>query len=399
MSDKFLPYGKPDLDDADIAEVVKVLQSDFLTTGPLVQEFEEQLCQSVSADHAVVCNSGTAALHLAYMALGLQAGDQIIVPAMTFCATANAAAMCGAEVIFADVDPTSGLVTVETLLKAISKTDPDQLKAITIVHMNGQMADMPALYQIAQSHNVKIVEDACHALGTSYEVEEQEYKVGQCAHSDYCCFSFHPVKTVAMGEGGAVTCRSAVDASLMKKLRSHGLEFEPENFTALPEDAVSNAPVWHREMNVLGYNYRAPDILCALGISQLKKLTQFKQKRCDLTAAYDAMFDGHSNLLVPIKRSVGQSVGWHLYPVLIDFKGLGKSREEVVRLLKDKNIGTQIHYTPVPHHPYWQDRVKGERFNGAEQYYLSELSLPLYSQLTTDDAQYVAETLLSILQN
>lgn len=393
----FLPYGKPCLDDEDVAAVVSVLKGDFLTTGPMVGKFEEKLANQVTSKHAIVCNSGTAALHLAYLALGLSAHDQVIVPAMTFCATANAAAMCGAQVIFADVDAKTGLMTVENLRDALERADPDRVKIVTVVHMNGQMADIVGLRKLTESYGLKLVEDACHALGTTYYAGEKEYSVGQCAHSDLCCFSFHPVKTVAMGEGGAVTTNSLEHANLMSLLRSHGLEFDPAKFEALPSDAVSDAPAWHREMQILGFNYRAPDILCALSSAQLDKINKFKAQRSALTKLYDEKIDCHPTLLKHINRMPDQDPCWHLYPVHIDFKLIGKSREQVVKELLEVNIGTQVHYSPVPSHPYWKRKTIHNSYPGAQEYYEKVLSLPLYCDLTGEQVYYITEQLYRIL--
>lgn len=396
--DKFIPYGRPDVDQEDIEAVVDVLKSSFLTTGPKVELFEEALKEQMDAPFAYSCSSGTAALHLACMALGLGEDDQVIVPVMTFCATANAVAMTGAEVIFADVDPETGLIGRDQLENAISQTDPNKLRAVIAVHLNGQMADIPALRQISNKHEVYLIEDACHALGSSYNYLGRNYQVGQCAHSDICCFSFHPVKNIAMGEGGAISTRSEEYAVLIKSLRNHGQLMEVSEMCALPPDAVSEKPIWHREMHHLGYNYRAPDILCALGAKQLKKLKHFKERRNLLKSRYDEHFDEMPDILRPIKKMKDQQPCWHLYPIFIDFTALNISREWVMGQLKERNIGTQVHYMPVPWHPYWAKKSAYQHYPGAERYYLTEISIPLFTGLTESQLDYVAQNVIEILQ-
>ncbi len=398
MVDSFIPYGKPSVDEEDIAAVVSVLQSDFLTTGPVVGQFEEALSHQVSVDYVTSCSSGTAALHLACASLSISPDDQIIVPAMTFCATANAVAMVGGEVIFSDVNPKTGLMEPADLKKAISRSDLSKLKAIMVVHMNGQVVDIVAIKSIADAYGLKIIEDAAHALGSSYSHEGVEYQIGSCAHSDLCCFSFHPVKNIAMGEGGAICTNSETYADFMKSFRNHGCVQDEKLFVNLPPDAVSAAPMWHREMRMLGNNYRASDINCALAKSQLTKLQDYKAKRAKLVKLYDDAFGGEAAILNSIDRIPDQEPCWHLYPLLLDFHKLGMSREALMAKLKRKNIGTQVHYMPVSWHPYWQVRTDGFSYDGAAQYYENILSLPLFSSLSETEAGYVASTLLDILK-
>ena len=280
----FIPYGKQSIDQSDIDAVVEVLRGDLLTTGPIVDMFEKALADKVGASNAVACSNGTTALHLAMIAAGIGPGDCVIVPSITFLATANVVRYVGAEVVFSDVDSDTGLMSVENAESAYLKASGSgkNVKAIISVHLGGQCADPEALYKFANTNGLVLIEDACHALGTTYRVDSSElYQVGACIHSDFTTFSFHPVKTLTTGEGGAVTCKSHEMANVMRTARSHGMIRKPEawlNKTAgIDEDGTPNS--WYYEMHELGFNFRLTDFQCALGINQLKKLSSFVSKR------------------------------------------------------------------------------------------------------------------------
>lgn len=361
----FIPYGRQYIDDDDIEEVAKVLRSDFLTCGPYIEKFEKSLCDVTGAAHAVACNSGTAALHLAMLALDIKEGDKVIVPTVTFLASANAARYCGAAIVFADVDVRSGLLTLETLREAYDRAG-GEVKAVVVVHLSGQLADMKSIKAFCDEKNIKIIEDACHALGGK--------GVGACKYSDMAAFSFHPVKTIAMGEGGAVTTQNAAYGEKMRVLRSHGIE---------------RGDHWKYSMNELGYNYRVPDLACALGLSQLKKLDQFVARRNELAKTYNAFFKG-IDWAEPVLE-LSDDEAYHLYPVLINFDKIGKSREEFMDELRAKNIGTQVHYIPVHTQPYYGGRL--EDLPRAAEFYSKVLSLPLYYSLTEEQQNYVMKVL------
>jgi UDP-4-amino-4,6-dideoxy-N-acetyl-beta-L-altrosamine transaminase len=395
-----LPYGQPCIEDDDIAAVSAVLRSGWLTTGPLVAQFEEKLAETVGAPHAVVCANGTAALHLAAIALGLGPGTTVIVPAVTFAATANAARYVGARVVFADVDAQTGLMTPATLAHALARAGAAH--AVFPVHLNGQSCDMPAIHDFAEKHDLLILEDACHALGTRYDGPARNgYSVGACSHSDMAAFSFHAVKTVAMGEGGAITTRSGEAARRMRLLRSHGIEREPQRFADHAQGFADDAAnPWYYELQELGFNYRASDIQCALGLSQLKKLDRFAEARMDLVTAYDAALAPLAPLARPIPRSAQCNPAWHLYVLRIEFERLGLSRGAVMRKLAAQGVGTQVHYLPVPFHPYYEslpDAAPRALFPGAAAYYARCLSLPLFVGMTQDDVYRVADALRAAL--
>jgi UDP-4-amino-4,6-dideoxy-N-acetyl-beta-L-altrosamine transaminase len=402
MSDrpKFIPYGQHSVDDADIASVVSVLRSGALTNGPVVAEFEAALVGITGAKEAVSCSSGTAALHLAIAGLGLTHGDRVIVPTLTFLASANAARYVGADVVFADVDPSSGLMGPQHFEEALKNVPPRSVKAVISVHLNGQCCDMVSIEKIAREHGVAVVEDACHALGGHGADSTTPAAVGSCAHSDLSCFSFHPVKTVAMGEGGAVTTNNPTLAANMRRLRNHGMERTPEN-PAMPDLARSldgELNPWYYEMGDLGWNFRASDIHCALGLSQLKKLEVNVARRAVLAARYDNTLKDLSPVIRPISR-VGGDVAWHLYVVHIDFDAIGVSRAAVMNALEKAGIGTQVHYIPVHLQPYYQKLYGARHLSGAEKYYSSCLSLPLFPSMADSDVDRVSTELKRLVEN
>lgn len=394
----FLPYGRQVIEADDIAAVTEVLQSPFLTTGPKVAEFEEALAGFVEAKEAVVVSNGTAALHLVASVIGLEPGDQVIVPAITFVATANAARYLGADVIFADVAPDTGLMRPEDLSAAIAKADLAKLKAIFNVHLGGQTEDLVAIHKIARTNGLKIIDDACHAIGTSFaDAEGTIHKVGSNALSDLTVFSFHPVKTIAMGEGGAVTTNDPAIAKELRALRSHGITHSRHEFlnTDLAFDGEEPNP-WYHEMQELGLNYRATDLQCALGLSQLKKADRFIDKRRKLIATYDELLAQLAPIIRPVTRHAPELSSWHLSVVLLDFETLGLSRREAMEKLRASGIGSQVHYIPVPDQPYYQSLYGKQDLSGAQAYYDSCLSLPLAADMTVSDISRVVDALKSL---
>jgi len=395
---RYLPYGRQCIDEADIAAVVAALRSAYLTTGPTVTAFETRLAETLDVPHAAACANGTAALHLACAALGLGESDAVIVPSITFLATANAPRMTGAEVVFADVDPDNGLMQPHHLAEALARADAAGLRvrAIFPVHLAGQCADLPSLGEMARARGIAVVEDACHALGGAYARGGQGFApVGSCLDSDLTVFSFHPVKNIATGEGGAVTTRDAKLAQRLERLRCHGMVREPAQFRqpemAFDDEGPANA--WYYEMPELGWNYRLSDIHAALGLSQLGKLARFVGERARLAALYDAQLAPLAPRIAPIARSGVCRSGWHLYSVLIDFAGLGVTRAELMRRLHARGIGTQVHYIPVHRQPYYRARYGLTNLPGANAYYARTLSLPLFVGMSERDVARVCEGL------
>jgi len=386
-----IPYGRHFIDQQDIDAVIQVLQSDWLTCGPMVDKFEDVLAKAVNAKYAVACSNGTTALDLAMLALGIGVGDVVLVPAITFLASANAVRYVGADVIFVDVDPPTGLMTAATLEKAILINKNKPLKAVVNVHLGGQCEDLEAIYNIAKKHNLLIIEDAAHAIGTVYiDQNNKRYPIGSNAFSDITTFSFHPVKTIAMGEGGAVTTSNLKIAKKLKLLRSHGIVREKSDWES------DEAGPWYYEMQELGYNYRVSDINCALGVSQLEKLAAFKLERTKIVKFYDDAF-ANSEHIKPIKKSNHSDTAWHLYIVNIDYVKIGKSRAQVMMELKGNGIGTQVHYIPLYKQPYYKKKIGDVKFPGAEMYYSKCLSLPLYVGIQDMQIDYIVGVLQSCI--
>ena len=392
----FLPYGRQQIEDDDIAAVVEALRSDYLTTGPRVAEFERALANATGAHRAIACSNGTAALHLAVRALNLGPGTTTIVPAVTFLATANAVCLNGGHVVFADVDPDTGLMRPQDLAEALNRCEA---QAVINVHLAGQVGDLVNIYKVAREAGLRIIEDACHAVGTSYAVGNHTHRVGDNKFADLTCFSFHPVKTIAMGEGGAVTANDQRLADIVYRDRTHGMSRDPDEFVQPGEayDRTRNANPWYYEMDAPGLNYRIPDVLCALGTSQLKKLDKFATRRRELVALYDAELAKLGPHVKPLARTPNNTPAWHLYVALIDFEALGVDRAAVMRRLQAKGIGTQVHYLPVYRQPFYREMDPDLTLSGADEYYRRTLSLPLFPSMTDDDPIRVVDALQQAL--
>jgi UDP-4-amino-4,6-dideoxy-N-acetyl-beta-L-altrosamine transaminase len=385
MTGPLLPYGRQTIEDDDIEAVAQALRADFLTTGPTVEAFETAFAETVGARHAVACANGTAALHLAMLALDVQPGEICIAPAITFLATANCARYVGAEVVFADVDPLTGLMTPDTLAEALVRVGDRKLRAVLPVHLRGDVAQLDALEALARQAGAVLVEDAPHALGSTATFGNQVERVGDVRHSAMATFSFHPVKTIATGEGGMVTTNDDRLAHRLKTLRSHGM-VRPEG-----------ADPWWYEMPEPGFNYRLPDILCALGLSQLAKLPRFAARRQALTARYLTALTPLAPVLQPAQRPAWSDPVLHLMVALIDFAAVGKTRRQVVEELKAKGVGTQVHYIPVNRQPYYVNRYGPLDLPGANAWYEACLSLPLYPGMADEDVDRVVAALGEVL--
>ncbi len=386
MSQTFLPYGSQSIDDDDIAAVVETLRSPYLTTGPKVAEFEVAVAKRVDANAGIAVSNGTAALHATCHVLGLGPGDEVIVPAVTFLATANCARYVGANPIFADVDPDTGLVTAETIEAAITP----RTKAIIPVHLTGRPVDLEPIARLAQKHGLAVIEDAAHAMGATYQGEP----IGSGKWSQMAIFSYHPVKHMTTGEGGMILTNDPALEEKLRRFRSHGMVHQ--------EEALQRAKPgpWYYEQQDLGYNYRITDIQCALGLSQLRKLDGFVEKRRELASVYDELLEGFHGVCPVAKGAHETQSAYHLYAVLIDFETLGVSRADVMGQLRERGVGTQVHYIPVPHQPYYNNLgFEMSQYPGAQQYYERTLSLPLFPRMTNQDVIRVVEALREILMD
>jgi perosamine synthetase len=369
------------MDEADIQAVVEVLRSDWLTTGPKVAEFEEAFAAEVSAKFAVSLSSGTAALHAAAFAAGLKAGDEAITTPLTFAATANCILYQGATPVFADV--TSDTLNLDPA-QVEGKISP-RTRAILPVDYAGHPADLAAIREIARKHGSIVIEDACHALGAEYGGK----RVGSIA--DMTVFSFHPVKHITTGEGGMVTTNNAELAETMRRFRNHGISSEARE--------RQKAGQWHYEMVLLGFNYRLPDIVCALGIQQLKRLDANLARRREIAQQYTAAFRGAHGLISPSVKE-GANPAWHLYPIRLDLEKLTTDRAHIFKALRAENIGVNVHYIPVHLHPYYRERFgyRGGEFPAAEDAYSRLISLPMFHAMTDRDVSDVIVAVNKVCQ-
>lgn len=372
----FIPYGKQSIDEDDINSVVEVLKSDFLTTGPKIKEFEEELCRYTNAKYCVAVANGTAALHLASLVL-LNKGDKVITTPNSFVATSNSILYVEAKPIFVDIkeDGNIDLDLCEDELKKDSS-----IKAIYVVHFSGNPIEQEKLKYLKESYNIKILEDCAHSLGASFG----NIKAGSCENSDCSILSFHPVKHITTGEGGAVTTNSKEIYEKLLELRAHGIK-------RLPEFAP-----WYYEMHSLGFNYRITDMQAALGISQLKKLDSFIKRRKEIALKYDKAL---LNSVVKSLYSFNQNSSYHLFVVKVDFSKLNISKVELFNKMREKNIGLQLHYIPINKQPYYKSLGYGNEDTPIMNRYYDEcFSLPMYSSLSDEEQEYVIKTLFEILK-
>jgi UDP-4-amino-4,6-dideoxy-N-acetyl-beta-L-altrosamine transaminase len=384
-SPKFIGYGRQSIDRSDIDAVVATLNSDYLTQGPAVERFEGALAERVGARHAVAVSNGTAALHLACLAAGVGPGDRGATSAITFAASANCIAYCGGEVAFIDIDRDSLGLSRPALAQLLAGDSP--LKTVIPVHMAG-LADGVAEIR-ALTGRLPLIEDAAHALGGTYACGRP---VGCGAYSDMAIFSFHPVKSITTGEGGAIVTNDGDLARRLRMLRNHGLERDPQYFTSADAFEGGHARPWHYEQTLLGFNYRMTDIQAALGLSQLAKLDRFLARRRDIARRYDDAFGKLANLRLPQSAPTQRArSGLHLYIAEIDFDALKTTRARFMARLRERGIGSQVHYIPVYRHPYYANRYRLDpaRFANAEAYYSRCLSLPLFPAMTDEDVERV----------
>lgn len=370
-----IPYGRHSINDADVAAVIKALQSDWLTTGPLVEEFEAALERIIGAP-CVSVSSGTAALHCAYAAIGLQPGDEVITPPITFIATQATAALFGATIVFADVQPDTANIDPSAVEAAITP----RTKAIVAVDYAGHPADLDELRAIADKYKIFLIEDAAHSIGSTYKGRS----IGSIA--DITTFSFFPTKNIATGEGGAV-------ASIHPELLEKAKRFSRQGLVRHSEEFVirSEGP-WHQEVHEFGLNYRLPDVLCALGTSQLKRLDEFKSQRTYIFSRYQELLGVLESIQLPLSRSYVNPM-WHLYSIQVN----SSSRRNLYELLRKSGIGVQINYIPAYWHPIFSvERYPKGLCPNAEMYYERQISLPLHVELTQKDVTLIAATLIEL---
>jgi dTDP-4-amino-4,6-dideoxygalactose transaminase len=390
------PYSRPTLTDDDIDAAVSVLKGQFLTQGPITKVLERELEQTFSVKHAVVCNSATSALFMAYSAIGLGPDAGLITSPISFVATANAARMCKAPVSFADVDPVTGNVTLNSVADAIENANFN-VAAVSVVHLGGLPCDIEKIGLYCKQKGIAVVEDACHAPMARYGDDcGNLFQVGNCVHSEASTLSFHAIKHIAAGEGGVLLTNNKSIYDIATKLRSHGIEHNPSKFL----DPFGKNHPWYYEMHSLGYNFRLNEISCALALSQLKRIRANIIHRGEIAQTYSTQLENLENVQVP-KKVIDDPMGhaWHLYPIRINFENIKLSRSDLMTKLFNYGIGTQVHYIPIYRHPYYSEHRDLSRFVGAEAYYEKTLSLPMYEGLREGEAMEISDRLCECLHS
>lgn len=404
-----IPYSRQLIEQDDIEAVTQVLRSDFLTQGPTIEAFESALTSYTSAQYAVLFSSGTAALHAAHFAAGVNEGDEVLTSPITFAATSNAALYLGATPVFVDVESDTGNMDVESLERAITP----RAKAIVPVHYAGHPVDLKAISLVAKKFGLIVIEDACHALGAEYRTlgsrgqgqgasNRDWTRVGSCSYSDMTVFSFHPVKQITTGEGGAVLTNRSDYYEKLCFFRTHGITKDPSKFRLQdrrPETGDRKCDGdWYYEMQFLGFNYRISDIHAALGLSQLCKLDRFVSKRREIADCYRTAYADNPWFTTPPERSYARS-SYHLYPIRLS-NGFRERKNEIFSMLKEAGIGVQVHYIPVYLHPYYEEMgYKKGICPAAEDFYQREISIPLYPAMDDQAVDTVIETLRRIFKN
>ena len=384
-----IPYGRQDISQADIDAVVKVLQSDFLTQGPMVPKFEEAVAQFCGAQFGVAVNSATSALHIACLALDLGPGDTLWTSPNTFVASSNCALYCGAKVDFVDIDPLSYNMSIQHLeQKLLQAKQTDTLPKIVVpVHFAGQSCDMKAIHALSKEYGFYIIEDGSHAIGGKYLNEP----VGNCRYSDITVFSFHPVKIITTAEGGMAMTNSPALASNLQRYRSHGISANKADMSLRPANEI-----WNYQQIKLGLNYRMTDIQAALGLSQMSRLDEFVTKRHAIAMLYNESLDN-----LPIKtpwQLPGTHSAYHLYPICLELNKIKKTQREVYDELHAASILVNLHYIPVYRQPYYEAIGFKEGYcHNAEEYFKSVISIPMFSALTEDNQQFVISKIKEVI--
>ncbi len=397
IDQQLIPYGRQQIDEIDCDAVTQALRSANLTQGKAVDLFESNLASTCSSPHAVAVANGTAALHLAFRALDCAPGAVAITTPVTFAATANAMLYCGLRPVFTDIDERSGLMCMDSLESILRRLDAKGCRtaAVVPVHYSGAICDMDRLWTLKSRYGFKIIEDASHALGGKYA---SGGSVGSDPRTEFCTFSFHPVKHIATGEGGAVTTHDARMSLRIMALRSHGITRDSSTFLN-PEDAfdpeTGESHPWYYEMQDLGFNYRLPDINAALGVSQLRKLPSFIERRRQIAELYDTAFSD-TPLIAPIRSDLFGTSAYHLYVIQLKAGYLIEQKHKLVTQLRTRGIGTQVHYIPVPRLPYYT-RMGYETPQSAMRFYNCSLSIPMFAALTDTQAQRVISEVLECI--
>jgi len=384
-----IPYGRQDITESDINEVEKVLRSDFLTQGPTVPKFEQSVINYCGATYAAAVNSATSALHIACLALDLSQGDWLWTSPNTFVASANCGRYCGANVDFVDIDSKTYNMSADALSKKLiqAKKVGRLPKIVVPVHFAGQPCDMEAIFNLSKKYNFKIIEDASHAIGSSYK----KTKVGSCKYSNITVFSFHPVKIITTAEGGMTLTNNKTIADKINRLRTHGITRDKKKMSQRPEDEI-----WNYQQIELGFNYRMNDIQAALGLNQIQRLDKYIERRNKIAKVYDEELK-NLPIITPWQNTDAYS-SYHLYPIRIkNYKDKKTQIKIYYELIKNK-IGANLHYSPVHRHPYYENLgFKKNDFPESEKFHREVLSIPIYASLTNEKQKYVIEVLKKVI--
>ena len=375
FNNKSIPYGKQKIDKIDASFVKSSTLSKLITTGPSVIKFEKNITKYLKSKYSFTCSSGTAAIHLAFLSIGLKKGDNIIMPAVNFIAAYNLAKIMGANIFLADVDPVTGQMTPKNLTNCIKKNKIRRIKAFLTMYLGGHPENIVKFYELKKFYKCFYIEDACHALGAEYKFKDKLYKVGSCKHCDISTFSLHPLKTITTGEGGIITTEKKEISKKIFLLRSHGLLKNKKFY-------------WKYNSNFPGLNYRLSDINSALGISQLKKIASFLKKRSDIAKRYSLGFEKYKNYISLPSYNDKNKSSWHLFLIAIDFKNILKNKDFFIKYLNKFNIYPQFHYTPIYDFNMVENFSKKD-FPLSELYSKSVVSLPIFVDLSIKNQNYI----------
>ena len=374
-----IPYGKQYLDREDIRYVKNSLKETLLSGGKSIEKFENEISKLLKVKNVVACSSGTAALHMAFHSINLSENDIIVMPAINFISSYNIASLYGAKIFLTDVDPLTGQMTPEKLIECIKRNRLKKIKAIVSMYLGGNANNVKKLYDIKKKYNTFLIEDACHALGSKYKFKDKIYNIGSCYHSDICVFSFHPLKAITTGEGGAVTTNNKKIYQSLKLFKSHGILRNQKKY-------------WHYNVVQNGLNYRISDINCSLGISQLKKINSFLLKRKKIAKLYINKIKKFSSIKIPFIENINFN-SWHLFIISINFKKFKVDKERFFKWMNGHKIYPQYHYIPI----YKFSIYKGKKlkYSGAETYFKNSVSLPIYYELSFELQKKILKKLIT----
>lgn len=383
MNKNSIAYGKQFIDSNDIRAVIKSLKKEFITTGPFVKKFENNIKKKFKTKFAYSCINATAGLHLAFLSINLKKNDIVIMPIVNFIAAYRMANLLKAKIFFADVDPVSGQMTPETVNNCIKINKIKKIRLILTMYLGGYPENIDGFYKLKKKYKCYLIEDGCHALGAKYRINNKLFQVGSCKHSDICVFSFHPVKPITTGEGGMITTNNKLFAKKIKSLRSHGI--------------IKKKYYWDYDIGELGFNYRLSDINCSLGVSQIKKLPFFLNKRKKIHNYYKKKFNDYSKYFYIFDSAKNKS-SYHLVLISIKFDMLKKSKNHLIRYLNKKNIFPQFHYKPIYKYSFFK-KQKNNSFSGAEFFYKNSFSLPIYHSLLKQHQEKVINNIINYINN